>query len=51
MRTALIAVFLLASAPAGVTLVTHLPEAEPGEPPPVAPRFTETLRELLAAKR
>ena len=42
---------LLASAPAGITLVTHLPEAEPGELPQVVPSFTETLRHVLATKR
>ena len=43
--------FLLAAAPSGVTLVTHLPEAEPGELPLPAPSFAESLRHVLTSKR
>ncbi len=42
---------LLASSPTGVTLVSHLPNAEPGEATaPAAPSFAEALQQVLARK-
>ncbi len=42
---------LLSSSPTGVTLVSHLPNAEPGEvATPVAPSFAEALQQVLTRK-
>lgn len=42
---------LLSSAPTGVTLVSHLPNAEPGEAAtPAPPSFAEALQHVLARK-
>ncbi|MEY2410411.1 MAG: Flagellar biosynthesis protein FliO [Verrucomicrobiota bacterium] len=43
---------LIASSPAGVTLLTHLPDGEAGEiPAPAAPAsFARALQQVLAAK-
>jgi flagellar protein FliO/FliZ len=43
---------LLASSPAGVTLVSHLPEAEQNEAPAAAPQasFAEAFQQLLQRK-
>lgn len=42
---------LLASSATGVTLVSHLPNAEPGEAAtPVSPSFAEALQRVLAKK-
>lgn len=42
---------LLASSPAGVTLVSHLPNAEPGEPvAPATPSFAEALQQVLTRR-
>lgn len=42
---------LVAAAPSGVTLLTHLPEAEPGvETPTPAPTFAQSLQQVLGAR-
>lgn len=42
---------LLSSSPTGVTLVSHLPNAEPGEPATLAtPSFAEALQQVLTRK-
>jgi flagellar biosynthetic protein FliO len=44
--------FLVAASPTGVNLLTHLPEAEPGEIVPQAqmPAFAQALQRVLAQK-
>lgn len=41
---------LLASSPTGVTLITHLPEADAGEAPSPVPSFAQTLRQALTQR-
>ncbi len=42
---------LLSSSPTGVTLVSHLPNAEPGEAAtPATPSFAEALQQVLTRK-
>lgn len=42
---------LLSSSPAGVTLVSHLPNAEPGKPAaPATPGFAEALQQVLTRR-
>ena len=41
---------LLASSPTGVTLITHLPEADAGEAPSPVPSFAQTLRQALTPR-
>lgn len=42
---------LLSSSPTGVTLVSHLPSAEPGEAAtPATPSFAEALQQVLTRK-
>lgn len=43
---------LVGSSPAGLSLLTHLPEADAAEPaaPAAAPKFTDALRQALAGK-
>jgi flagellar biogenesis protein FliO len=44
---------MLAASPTGVTLISHLPAAEPESPtatPPAAPLFAQTLQQMLTRK-
>lgn len=41
---------LVASSPAGVTLLSHLPEADPGEVATPLPSFAQSLQHALAPK-
>ncbi len=41
---------LLAASPNGVSLISHLPPAEPGEAEPPRATFTDALRQVLSRK-
>jgi flagellar biogenesis protein FliO len=41
---------LIASAPAGVALLSPLPDAEPGEEPVALPSFAESLQQALSSR-